>query len=79
MPASWRICSLFPRDPESAIMKIGLKPSSLRRNPSMVSSSTSLRHAGPELDQLVVALVGREGLIAVGPVDLLHLAGWPSR
>ena len=29
MPASWRICAMLPRAPESAIMKMGLRASRL--------------------------------------------------
>ena len=66
IPASWRTCSLEPRAPESAMMKIGLNSLPtwsvffISRN---ISSEIGSVVAVPDVDDLVVALAGRDDAV----------------
>jgi len=56
IPASWRICCLLPRAPESAIMKIGLNLLCSRSWRS-ISSNISCATLSVTLDQMAITLL----------------------
>ena len=82
MPASWRICCVLPRAPESTIMKIGFRPAarprpacSLRR--SGCSSCWSSASSAPATCSVAWAQMSMT-LLYFSPLVISPSAYWPS-
>ncbi len=76
IPAIWRICSLEPRAPESAMMKIGLgSPRGVRTAAHLAEHLVGhlLGDAVPDVNDLVEALARGDDAAGALPLDLLDL------
>ncbi len=80
MPASWRIWSLLPRAPESAIMKTGLNPSIRMGRPSLSKRGLpSSSISGAFFMASIISLATSSVALAQMSTTLLYFSPWVMR